>query len=280
MTKKNKSKFRHNKKRNTAFLYEALIQELTKAIMEKKSGQKNEIVRLLKESFSQSTQLGKELDIYRTLTEKNCDLSESDVKRLVSEARRAHEKKISASGLFKEQSALIKKINKGIGTSVYTNFVPSYKDYATIAQLFSEKTSIKEKVLLENQITASISNAKSTASTMEPIDNLTYKTFVEGFNKKYDDSLLEEQKEVLTRHIFSFTDNGLALKTYLNEELERLKTIVENSLSMQEIRTDESMKTNTKKVLGVLDSFREREIDSSYLTEVLKIQKLAREVTN
>lgn len=278
--KKTKPKYKHNKKRNTAFLYEALIQELTKAVMEKKHARKNSIVLILKESFSTDTQLGKELEIYRSLTEKETGLTGEDVRRVVSEARRIHESTIQPENLFSEQSALIKKINKDVGASVYTNFVPSYKDYATIAQLFSDKTSIKEKVLLENKVADMMTSASTSASEMQPIDTLTYKTFVKGFNEKYDGALLEEQKEVLSRHIFSFSDNGLALKVYLNEELSRLKDVVEKSLSLQEVKSDDQMYSNTKKVLEVIDGFKTREIDNKYLSEVLKIQQLAREVTS
>lgn len=277
--KKTRPKYKHNKKRNTAFLYEALIQELTKAVVGKNHEKKNKIVVMLKESFASSTQLGKELSIYRSLTDSELGLSEQDTKRVVTEARRQHEALISSESLFVEQSELIKKINKTIGSSVYTNFVPSYKDYATIAQLFSDKTNIKEKVILENDITKKLLESSQSKEVMEPIDNLTYKTFVKGFNEKYDSSLLEEQKEVLSRHIFSFSDNGLSLKTYLNEEIERLRTVVKGSLEMQEVKSDTTMRLNTEKVLNIIDGFREREIDNAYLSEVLKIQKLAREVT-
>ena len=279
MTNK-KPKFKHNKKRNTAFLYEALVQELTKAVMEKKFDRKNQIVILMKESFSSNTQLGKELQIYRSLVEKELDLAEQDVKRIVVEARRMHESSIQADSLFDEQSALIKRINKNLGASVYNNFVPAYKDYATIAQLFSDKTSIKEKVLLENKIAERIKESDRESSLMEPIDNLTYKTFVKGFNEKYDSSLLEEQKEVLSRHIFSFADDGLSLKVFLNEEIERLRDVVSGSLKLQEIKSDNNMVSNTNKVLQIIASFKERQIDNQYLSEVLKIQKLAWEVSN
>ncbi len=44
-------KQKHNKKRNTAFIFEALIRELTKAIVAKDEKKKKTIVRLVKENF-------------------------------------------------------------------------------------------------------------------------------------------------------------------------------------------------------------------------------------
>ena len=42
-------KLKHNKKRNTAFLYESLIKEMTKAVVDKNKELKNEIVSILRE---------------------------------------------------------------------------------------------------------------------------------------------------------------------------------------------------------------------------------------
>ena len=62
-------KFKHNKKRNTAFLYETLIKELTKAVVHKDIERKNFIVETMKQYFNSNTPLGKELRIYRDLNE-------------------------------------------------------------------------------------------------------------------------------------------------------------------------------------------------------------------
>ena len=43
---------KHNKKRNTAFIYETLSRELTKAIVDKKPERKKEIVSIIKEFFN------------------------------------------------------------------------------------------------------------------------------------------------------------------------------------------------------------------------------------
>ena len=61
MTKTRRAKFKHNKKRNTAFLYEALIQELTKAVLEKDSPNQKKIMTVVKNHFSPSSQLSCEL---------------------------------------------------------------------------------------------------------------------------------------------------------------------------------------------------------------------------
>ena len=110
MTKTKRAKFKHNKKRNTAFLYEALIQELTKAVLKKNSAKQKKIMSVMKEHFSSSSQLNCELGLYRSLYETK-GMDTEDAERLVSEVRRQHDREIVYKKLFKEQSDLIKKIN-------------------------------------------------------------------------------------------------------------------------------------------------------------------------
>ena len=52
---------RHNKKRNTAFLYEILVRELTKAIVEKAFHKKRSALKLIKEFYYEGSVLYKEL---------------------------------------------------------------------------------------------------------------------------------------------------------------------------------------------------------------------------
>ena len=105
---------KHNKKRNTGFVYEALIRELTRAAVEGKSKRKAAIARTIKESFSRDTLLGKELDCYRTLNEVH-SVSSEDAEKLVFVAKETH-KNIDKKKLFLEQSNLINFINKNFGT--------------------------------------------------------------------------------------------------------------------------------------------------------------------
>jgi hypothetical protein len=46
------TKIKHNKKRNTIFLYEALVRELTKATVEKNPRRRKTILNIVKEHFS------------------------------------------------------------------------------------------------------------------------------------------------------------------------------------------------------------------------------------
>ena len=62
---------KHNKKRNTAFIYEALVREIVKQSVAKNNEKRNAAIQIMKESFAPKTELRKELDLYKTLMDNN-----------------------------------------------------------------------------------------------------------------------------------------------------------------------------------------------------------------
>jgi len=82
----------------------------------------------------------------------------------------------------------------------------------------------------------------------------------------------------LTKYISSFTDNSLQLKIYLNEEVDRLKNVISESIEYEDIKADPEMINKTNKVLEVIKEFHSKQIDGNLIKKVLKIQSLAREI--
>lgn len=271
------NKFKHNKKRNTAFLYECLVRELTKAILEKKDNRRNSILMILKEYFSQDTNLSKELKIYRSFEENFLEKEYAD--RFLNEARIKY-LSINKKDLFNEQTSLINTINKNLGIQTYSNFVSNYKYLASISQIFNETTPIKEKILLEEKLKEYICKKEESKQDklLNNVDNVTYKIFVEKFNNQYGDKLLNEQKNLLTKYVKSNTDNGLDLKIYLNEEIARLKNEINKSLMIDEVKNDKTMLEKVNKLKDYLNSSKDIQISEDMLTKILKIQEFIHEV--
>jgi len=268
---------RHNKKRNTAFLYETLINEMTKAVVSNNKKNIAKISNIVKKYFSRGGILKEEVDLYKTLTETS-GLDKDTAGKLLSEVKRVYFA-LNREEIFDEQSKAIKAVNRTLTKDVFSNFVPNYKNLATISQMFSEKTPIKQRVLLEKKVLENLTKQSSTNSdTLQPIDNIVYKTFVKNFNEKYSTSLISEQKELLNKYIVSFMDNGVELKIFMNEEVGRLKSAINNSLSMGDIKQDTEMVKKTKNVLSLLENFKERQIDDQMLIKMLKIQDLVKEI--
>ena len=275
------AKTKHNKKRNTAFLYEALVREMTKAVVSQDKERKNNIVDILKESFSSNKILGKELKLYQAIIESS-DLDPVTAEKLLYKIREAYSE-LDEQEIYDAQSAVINRINKEIGSGVYNNFVPNYKSIATVSQLFgadSTAVGIKRGVILEQQVlqTLTANTIEESKTEMKPIDNIVFKTFTSKFNETYGDDLLSEQKELLNRYILSFSSD-IDMKIYLNEELGRLHGALQQALATDEIKSDNTMTESTNSVINMIEEFRDTPVDKTLVEKVLKIQNLVHEIT-
>jgi hypothetical protein len=267
---------KHNKKRNTMFIYETLLREVVKQSIKKNRAKRNIAIDLLKEHFQRDTALGTELELYKTLLHTR-NLTEKMAEKLIGEAVKQHTK-INQKALFTEQSAVIAAINKKISRGVFANFVPNYKDLATIAQIFSNTLKPKSKVLLENRLMQRLATPTSAAEAAPSVSRLVVKNFIKRFNDEYE-GLFKEQKELLSKYIGSFTDGGIEFRFYLNEEIGRLKEVVEKGFHLQEVRGDGGLKEKLTEVKGALNNFNKKPIEKEEMMSILKIQTLARELT-
>ena len=57
-------RLKHNKKRNTAFVYEALVRELTESVVKHNKNKQNKIVSIIKEHFGHESLLKEELELW------------------------------------------------------------------------------------------------------------------------------------------------------------------------------------------------------------------------
>ena len=271
-------KTKHNKKRNTAFVYEALIKEATVSIMKGDAERKNKVVGVIKKHFANGTVLKADLECYRALYE-NQNIDKSTSEKIVKEAK-MQKMMIDPTGLFAAQTEMIHDVNKEIDSNVFGNFVPNYKTLATIDQIFNLKIDPKSRVILENEIIEKMVLANEKQETTNEVDGLLLKTFVEKFNKKYSGALLAEQQELLSRYIASFADNSLSLKMYLNDEIARLKEAVSAAQDNDIFTNDADMSNKAQQILERLESFATEEISEHVLLTVLKTQKLVEEISS
>ena len=269
-------KGRHNKRRNTAFVFESLIRELTSLVLKENEEQKQKVINIIKKHFKEGSVLKKDLECYRSLYE-NQNLDRLTSEKILKEVK-VQKRLIDPEGLFIQQTELIHDINKEASSEIFSNFVPNYRTLASIAQIFSGKTSPKNQVILENGIIKNMLKEEQSKLDMDSVDTLVYKTFVEKFNNKYDTDLLEEQKELLTRYIVSFSDNALDLKLYLNEEITRLKKILKKAKEVKEIKADSDMLNKTDEIVQRLESYSKEPINEKLLFTVLKTQALVKEI--
>ena len=243
-----------------------------------KEKEKKYLLELCKHYFSSKNILKKELDLYGAIN--NTFEVEKDVaEKILKEAKYQYDM-LDKNKIFIQQTKLINNLNNFNNGKIFSNFVPDYKNLATISQIFNNSIPIKEKVLLENNLVQKMCALKeNTENTkMETLDSLAYKMFVKKFNEQYGASLLGEQKDLITRYVMSFADNGLEFKIFLNEEIDRIKKELKKSLENKNICEDQSMKEKTNLILNKVGAYKDRNIDSLMIQEVLKIQSLLKEI--
>jgi hypothetical protein len=262
---------KHNKKRNTAFLYECLIKEMTKAVVRGESQKKQQIVETLKRYFSKGTPLYNDLQLYKQLMETK-NLKESLGIRFMEEVKKDWET-LDRKEIFNQQTQLIREFNQST-PEAFGNFIPNYKSIATVGQYFnSNGLKAKTRLLIEERVkTLVISHSEAIKEQkLKTVDSLTYNTFVNKFNDTYKESLLEEQRELLTNYITSFSDNGLGLKMFMNEEIGRLK---EQCETLSEGKWSDKITLVKEK----LEYFKKKPLTEEVVKDVFHIQQLLSEI--
>ena len=109
-------RLKHNKKRNTAFIYEALVRELTKNVIKQNKYRIKEVTGIIKDAFGRGTSLHRELSIYRPLYE-GPPLSKEMANRLLAESKNAYGK-LDKIKIFKKESKLIGQINRRLSSDI------------------------------------------------------------------------------------------------------------------------------------------------------------------
>jgi len=270
-------RLKHNKKRNTAFVYEALVRELTESVVKNNKNKQNKIVSIIKEHFGKESALKEELDLYRSIYETR-HIEKNLAEKIVVEVKHRYNS-LNKKQIFQEQSALINKINKTLSNKVFTNFVPNFKSIASVYSIFQDALPVKDRVLLEENIVKQMSASVETKEEgQQPIDSIIYNTFVNKFNEEYTSTLGENQRQLLGHYISSFVDNGLELKVYLNDEIGRLKEDLQDAKKANTIKNDKILKEKIDQVYNILEQSKNKEIDIEILEVVLKTQDLLKEI--
>ena len=262
-------KYNHNKKRNTALLYEMLVREMTRAIMNENIKKKQKISRLFKQYFHKNSVLGKEYAIYKSLNESR------DLSKVLSEAKRQYSN-VNKKQVFDTQTKLISEINKFIGRNFWSNYVSDYQWSATIKQAIAQDNNPKKQIMLEKKV-MEIFPSESNKKHFPKVNKLAVNTFVNKFNQTYKSQLTESQCALINKFILSPADDGLEFRCSLYEEIDLVKGAL---LTTQKKIKDKHLVEKIDHVINRLDSFKNQKASKSVLTSVLQIQTLVEELNS
>ena len=216
------------------------------------------------------------MDIYNSILERK-NVQEHVAQRFLVETKKDF-LDLDRKEVFNKQTLLIKRINEILSPAAFANFISNYKNIASVGAYLGSNLKAKNRLLVENRLVNLLVSKIQKDKKMEHIDNLTYKTFVNKFNNTYSNSLRKEQKDLLVNYIVSFSDNGLGLKSFLNEEISRLKKEVHKCAEDEKIANNEVFLAKTQGVLARLESFAIVPITEQLVKDVFYIQDLVLEV--
>ena len=277
MNWRQRMKFRHNKKRNPAFIFEALTREFAKAKLHKDQEKLNRVKRVMQEVFNKDGLLYKQLRLYKALTETR-DVDYLTAEKIIAEVHRVFST-FDKKALYDEQTTAIHKINHELAPTVFNHYVSNYKSLASAYQMFNDNTiGVKDRVLLERKIIQEMVSPSVDQKEEEPVDELVVKMFIKKFNNTFG-NLITEQKTLISKYMGSLEDDDTELKIFVNEELERLKEELKENMGIEEFQADDSMKSKVGQVYNLLEGFRNKRIlQKSDLVFILKTQQLVKEI--
>ena len=220
----------HNKKRNTALLYEFLIRTISSALVEGDKKKSSTALRILRRYFKPGTQLYKEFRLFNALV-KTTVSTEAVVSSILKEARMAAVA-LDLSTLDREKSLLIRNINHMIhDENFYDQPIAEYRLYATIQTLLNEwrkpagSADIASLANYENQLREwLLSEKKKIDHTL--IDEtpgttrLLMKVMMKKLNEKYSNALNDDQREIIKAYAFSTANED---QTTIKKKLEEIR---------------------------------------------------------
>jgi len=227
-------KLKHSKIKNTSILFELLTRQITADVL---AGKSTKSVKIVKKHFNENTELGKELQLYRILSEKHYE-SESratDLLEMVVESRQ----KLSNSKLRNEKYNLIKEIKENYNVSDFFNGrISNYRLLASIYNVFQsqisrttfnpEETINSKFTVLEHITSKKVSEKEIKEKVLKEYSKqdkdlrlLAYQILVDKFNQKYK-TLNESQKNLL-KHYINNISNTNSMREFVDLESAKIK---------------------------------------------------------
>jgi hypothetical protein len=278
-------RIKHNKFRNTGVLFELLVRQIASDTL---ANNDSKAVKIVKKYFHNS-EMAKEHKLYHTILTAP-RLSEGKAEALVNITIDLA-KKLNKETLLKEKYNLIKEVKKHYNLeSFFKSTVNNYKTLAAAYTLFEaamEDKFVEPKQLVLNKLTLMehitkkvlVENTnteveQTLAKEDKNVRILAYRMLIEKFNSKYS-TLSNRQKSVLKEFINNIS-NPEYLKTYINENLNKVKTELNDLVKQVDDKTTE-IKLN--EVITLIKPISNKSsVKDEHLVALLQYQQLAEEI--
>jgi hypothetical protein len=280
-------KLKHSKIKNTSILFEVLTRQITADVLE---GKDTKTVKIVKEFFNENTELGKELQLYRVLSEKTYNSADKATQLLETVIK--SRQRLSNSKLRNEKYNLIKQIKENYNVTDFMNVrLPNYKILASIYNIFQAETTtdtfnpedvVNSKfTVLENIVgkKKSVKNdnfLKEYKEKDKDLRLLAYQILVDKFNTKYK-SLNESQKDLLKNYINNISNTN-SLREFVDVEVNKTKKELQKHLSLI---SDKITKIKLSEAIKQIETLKKgKVVTEKQVLNLMRYYELVKEIKN
>lgn len=288
---------KHNKYRNTGLIFDLLIRKMSGDVFSDVKEYKN--FKILKKFFGNGTEIGKELTMYKMLSEQIEDNNELRVNYIIESVVKVKEG-INEQKLLKEKYNLISELKDLYGEDINTFFNQKIKDYKLHASIYkilehdindnpedylNSRFFIIEHLtgkLVKTDLRVKVSDnikqiVKEFKKQDKDIQTLAFKMMLEDFDKESKKILTKQQIDFLQAYTFRDNTNNDFKKVYhksINSAIKKLK-------EAYPVVDDDVTKIKLKEMFEILKNIKKKKIvNESHVITVMKFIKLTHNVDN
>ena len=281
-------KLKHSKIKNTSILFELLTRQITADVLADKT---TKTVSIVKKFFNEQTELGKELQLYKILSEKkyNSTLKANQLLETVIKSRN----KLSNSKLRREKYNLIKAIKENYNVDDFMNArINNYKLLASIYNIFRSETTNEQfnpEHIVNSKFTIleNIAGKKQTSQNKETfiaeykqkdkdLRLLAYQILVDKFNSKYK-TLDESQKKLLKNYINNISNTN-SLREFVDSEIVKVKKYLKTELPKVK---DDITQIKLTEVINQIDTLSKGKlVTEKQVLTLMRYYELVKEINN
>lgn len=272
---------KHSKIRNTGILFELLTRQIASDVMNSKN---SKAIRIVKKFFNVNNELGKELKLYKTLSEEKFQ-TETAADKFISATISAR-KKLDTKQLSEQKYRLIKEIKNNFDINdFFAARVSNYQVQASIYKLFEfaevdnpaeivrSKTTLSEHICNKHVAEKPIVQ-EFYRSQDKDVRLLSTKLLIDKFNSKYE--VLSESQKKLLREFVNNVSETKSLKDFVAQQIPTLrKTITKHAAKVD----DRVLKIKINEVVSMLNKIEAAPlVKDRHILSVLRYMELADEL--
>lgn len=270
---------RHNKKSNIGIIFESLIRNYTKSILESNNQKAKDIMKIIVKYFNNKSPLSEELSLVKVLTTTSINSFETG-SRLLSEVKTASQY-LDEEKIKKMKFDLIVEAYEVVGKDLFGVNIPNYRMLASVHQLINDYKgnvkikNIKEKIALEEEVISNLIDLNKPENKLEikqfnDKEKLATKLAYNIYNETFSNFFSKKEADVINEYLINPD-----FKKYSKVKFNEIKK--ELSESLESIK-DNTIKEKIEKAIDKIETIKESEDKKQLAYNLILYQDLLNEI--